>query len=195
MTAFTIDTRHMTSATVTPKKMPLLYAGLFGAAMAVAGPTVGVTSPSPSAVQFSQSWTTGVNAPVRPDTASAVRRLKERSGLSWQQLADAFGVTRRALHFWVNGGKMAPASEERLRTLTQVIDGFRSANPKIVREALLAPGTTGVSKLVELTSAVTPRRVGARRSIADQLNAVQDDTKHSGRVISSTTVPVKLPEL
>lgn len=194
MTDFAIDTLNITAAVVPPKKMPLLYAGLFGAAMTLAAPTAGVTLPSTRSVQLVQVWTSGVNAPASPDSASAVRRLKERSGLSWQQLADAFGVSRRSLHFWVNGGNMAPSSEDRLRVLTQVVDGIRSARPAVVRHTLLTRGVDGRSPLEELVSGVTPRRVVPHKSIAAQLNAVQDDTKHPGRVISSKTLPIKLAE-
>lgn len=174
--------------------MPLLYAGLFGAAMTLAGPTAGVTLPSTRSVQFAPPWTSGVNAPSPPDGASAVRSLKERSGLSWQQFADAFGVSRRSLHFWVNGGNMAPSSQDRLRVLTEVVDGIRSAHPAVVRDTLLTPGADGRSPFDELVSAVTPRRVVPRKSIAAQLNTVQDDTKHPGRVISSKTLSIKLAE-
>lgn len=192
MTDYMLDARAMTS-TVVPKKAPALYAGIVGAAMLTVT-TVGITPPLAPSMEFAQVWTTGVTGAQRPDTANAVRGLKKRSGLSWQQLADAFGVSRRSLHFWANGGNMAAASVRRLEALSKVIAGVGLVDPVAVRSALFAPRAGGRSHFEELVAEVTPRRRAARTSVAVQLNAVQDDTKHPGRVRSSKTLPVKLAE-
>src|SRR6266542_2454198 len=42
----------------------------------------------------------------RPSVALSVRHLYEASGLTWEQLARLFGVSRRAVHNWANGGRM-----------------------------------------------------------------------------------------
>lgn len=192
MTDYALDTRGMT-VTVTPKKLPSLYAGIVGAAM-LTMTTVGVTPPPAQSMEFAQVWTTGVTGAARLDTANAVRSLKKRSGLSWQQLADAFGVSRRSLHFWANGGNMASASVRRLDALTKAVDGLGQLDATAARVALLAPRTDGGSQLDDLIREVTPRRVAARTNIAAQLNAMHDDTKHPGSVRSSKTLPVKLAE-
>lgn len=189
MKDFAIETRAMT-ATLVPKKLPVIYAGLVGAALTFT--TVGVTPPPAPSMEFAHVWTSGVTAATRPDTANAVRDLKRRSGLSWQQLADAFGTSRRSLHFWANGGNMASANVGRLQALTQIVDGYAPANPAAVRAALLAPRSGRSSQLEELIGEVRQRRTAPRTSVATHLNAVLDDTKHPGRVISSKTVPVKL---
>ena len=76
-------------------------------------------------------------------TASAINELRRLSGLTWDQLADLFGTSRRALHFWASGKPLNPANEERLhRTLGAIkrIDrGFAADN----RSALLDGGETG----------------------------------------------------
>ena len=38
--------------------------------------------------------------------ADELRWLKAHSGLTWEQLGKAFGVSRRAVHLWANGGRM-----------------------------------------------------------------------------------------
>src|SRR5262245_36297225 len=42
-------------------------------------------------------------APRGPTQRSAVRSLHDSSGLTWEQLARLFGVSRRAVHNWANG--------------------------------------------------------------------------------------------
>ncbi|MDP9442015.1 MAG: hypothetical protein M3P34_07545 [Actinomycetota bacterium] len=192
MTDYALGARAMTSTAV-PKKTPALYAGVVGAAM-LTMTTAGITPPSASSMEFAQVWTTGVTGAQRPDTANAVRGLKKRSGLSWQQLADAFGVSRRSLHFWANDGNMAAASVRRLEALIRAVERVGLVDPVAVRSALLAPRPGGRSHFEELVAEVAPRRLAARTSVAVQLNAVQDDTKHPGRVRSSKTLPVKLAE-
>ena len=191
MTSFAIDTPSTTSA-LAPRRLPPFYAAIVGAVMTCT--TVGVTLPRTLTMEFTYLWTSGAARAPRVDTASAVRGLKSRSGLSWQQLADAFGVSRRSLHFWANGGNMATASAQRLEALTQIVDGHAPAEPAAVRAALISSRASGRSQLEELIGEVTPRRIAARVSVADQLNAVGDDTKHPGSVRSSRTLPVKLAE-
>jgi DNA-binding transcriptional regulator YiaG len=61
----------------------------------------------------------GIPDSVRaPD--SDVAELRLVSGLSWDQLARLFGVSRRAVHFWVSGKPMTLANEERLYSLLSV---------------------------------------------------------------------------
>ena len=79
----------------------------------------------------------------RMSTASAIGELCRLSGLTWDQLADLFGTSRRALRSWASGKSLNPADEERLhRTLAVIrkIDrGFAADN----RSALLDGGETG----------------------------------------------------
>jgi transcriptional regulator with XRE-family HTH domain len=192
MTDYALAARGMT-LTVPPKKAPAVYAGIAGVAM-LAMTTVGITPPPAQSMEFAQVWTTGIAGVLRPDTASAVRGLKRRSGLSWQQLAEAFGVSRRSLHFWANGGNMATASARRLEALSKVIDAVGAVEPAVVRAALLATRSGGRSQFSDLVAEVTPRRLAARTSIDGQLNAVDNGTKHPGTVRSSKALPVKLAE-
>jgi transcriptional regulator with XRE-family HTH domain len=192
MTDYALDARSMT-LTVVPKKAPAVYAGIAGVAM-LAMTTVGITPPPAQSMEFGQGWTTGITGAPRPDTASAVRSLKRRSGLSWQQLADAFGVSRRSLHFWANGGNMAAASAQRLNALSKVIDAVGAVEPAAVRAALFSTRAGGGSQFSDLVAEVTPRRLSPRTSIDGQLNAVDSGTKHPGTVRSSKALPVKLAE-
>jgi len=69
-------------------------------------------------------------------SAQEVRHLRERSGLTWDQLARLMQVDRRSLHNWANGSPMFAANGERLRRLVAVIDfvdrGFVDATAKAI---------------------------------------------------------------
>lgn len=54
-------------------------------------------------------------------TSSAIMELRRLSGLTWQQLAELFGVVRRSLHFWASGKPLNAQNETRLRRLLEAI--------------------------------------------------------------------------
>ncbi|MBK8264502.1 MAG: helix-turn-helix transcriptional regulator [Nannocystis sp.] len=64
----------------------------------------------------------------RTDTESTRRALSElrrTSGLSWDQLAQLFNVSRRSVHFWASGKPLSAANE---RKLLRVLDIIRTAD-------------------------------------------------------------------
>lgn len=182
------DERKITTSPAAPKTP--LYFGLL-ATLAFATPTTAISQlPAPVVVQ---SWTTATQTTQRPmDNSGTVRRLKQRSGLSWRELADAFGVSRRSLHFWVNGGNMAQANIQRLQQLTGDIASFGNRVPALVRSELLRPDTSGMSQLDRWVAEATPMRVSDRTSPIGQLDLVHDTIQHRRRVVGSDAVPMRL---
>jgi DNA-binding XRE family transcriptional regulator len=81
-------------------------------------------------------------ATVQP-AGAAISELRRRSGLTWDQLAHIFSVSRRSLHFWASGQAMSSSNEERLQrvlaTMRQIDRGSASEN----RAALLRPTPDG----------------------------------------------------
>jgi hypothetical protein len=83
---------------------------------------------------------------VAPDVAAAAVRsdqdevlwVKENSGLTWDQLGKVFGVSRRAVHLWANGGRMNEANAEVLRNFAAAIAAHHGGSPERTRAALLA---------------------------------------------------------
>lgn len=70
-------------------------------------------------------------------TRDGVNELRLASGLTWEQVARLFGVSRRSVHFWASGKAMSSEHEEHLHRLLAVIrslDGSADA----LRGALLA---------------------------------------------------------
>lgn len=70
------------------------------------------------------------------NTGEQVSALKEESGITWGQIADLFGVSRRAVHFWVEGGNIAAHNVARLQRLQEAVASLGEATPTDVKRAL-----------------------------------------------------------
>lgn len=71
--------------------------------------------------------------------AELLVETREASGLTWDQLARYFGVSRRAVHLWAAGGRMSATNEELLAHLVRAVDAVRGLEPAVRRQALLRP--------------------------------------------------------
>lgn len=78
--------------------------------------------------------------------AQEVRQLHGRSGLTWDQLARLFGVSRRAVHNWAAGGRLSAANAEFLSRLSQVIADRGDSEADETRAWLLTSIDGGVSR-------------------------------------------------
>ncbi len=88
----------------------------------------------------------GVTGTERTVQAAEVRWLHECSGLTWEQLGRMFGVSRRAVHLWANGGRMNSANAELLAELATLVRGL-SGGPDERRALLLASKVDGSSAI------------------------------------------------
>lgn len=108
----------------------------------IAVTTALLTGPVPDAKSLSE-WTspplTQLAIPIaretRPvqagpaeTTATVVRELHAKSGLSWEQLGRLLGVSRRAVHLWAAGGRVNSRHIERLAQLRDIIDKLPAEN-------------------------------------------------------------------
>lgn len=76
--------------------------------------------------------------------------VKERSGLTWDQLGKVFGVSRRAVHMWANGGRMSESNSLWLQEVSEVVRTLVDTSsgglvPESVRARLLEVGSDGTS--------------------------------------------------
>ena len=72
------------------------------------------------------------------DPAMAVRSLKARSGLTWEQLAQALGVSRRSVHGWAAGTRLTAGHAEAFSALELLVaDNEVQGDPPATRAALL----------------------------------------------------------
>lgn len=96
----------------------------------------------PDAVLYSQRTAdrttagTAVSA-AAPSGGTAIGELRRLSGLTWNQLARLFNVSRRSLHFWASGKAMAPSNQEHLQRLLAVVRKVDRGSPSINRAMLL----------------------------------------------------------
>lgn len=75
---------------------------------------------------FGGATNTGIPVEVvnvsSPDNAVRLRYLRDSAGLSWNQVAALFGVSRRSVHAWVAGSVMRTANSERLDALVGIAE-------------------------------------------------------------------------
>ncbi len=117
--------------------LPATIAGL----LAGIGTSAALFSP-PEAVRRShdtvEQTTAGASVAAAQPAGAAIGEVRRLSGLTWDQLARMFGVSRRSLHCWASGKPMASGNEEHLQRVRAVLRmsdrGTASAN----RSALLA---------------------------------------------------------
>jgi hypothetical protein len=103
--------------------------------------------------------------PEKPtdDLAHSVRALHEDSGLTWDQLAKLFNVSRRAVHQWAVGGRMNTTNVTRLQELTRVVAALAGNGATDKRSALLAPARPAGRSLYD--------DLRAQSTVRDEINA------------------------
>jgi DNA-binding transcriptional regulator YiaG len=132
-----------------------------GIALALAGTTTGITSvpqvrpetlrqirnltsTEPSGVaDLGSEIPTSTRASETP--AEMVQKLRDMTGLTWAQLAQLFGVSRRAVHNWANGGRMNARHAELLGQLERTVRDLPGSDAASRRASLLAAGDDGLS--------------------------------------------------
>lgn len=119
-------------------------------------------------------------APAVTDSSSAVpallQRLRRVSGLNWGEVATAVGVSRRTIHNWLSGARVAGVHVARLAELDRLVDTTASASPDETRARLQQPGPHGRSLLEDLalTSRPERRRPLSVLSVGDILGPVDE---------------------
>ena len=59
--------------------------------------------------QRTDQTSAGVSVSSIAPSGAAIGELRRLSGLTWDQLARLFNLSRRSLHFWASGKPMAPS--------------------------------------------------------------------------------------
>lgn len=168
-------------------------AGTFAAPLGVVAPPAW-TATSPD--QRSIPGRVVVSTP-RLDLGGTVRQLRHRTGLSWAQLAEALGISRRAIHFWADGGNISAANAARLSAISAQVDELGSIPPDEVRLAILV-GDRGTPPLMKQWLAANGR---ARSQDVLPVDAAlggpsgQYPQPTYGKARSAGRVPVQLKEI
>ena len=110
-------------------------------------------------------------------TSDAIAELRRTSGLTWDQVGQLFGVSRRSVHFWASGKPMNAANEQHL---LQVLDVVRQTDRGDARgnRAALFEGSAGstpfdllASKRFDEAGALLGGGPGSRRRTLRPLDA------------------------
>lgn len=89
----------------------------------------------------------GEARPGRKTDADLVISLHNRSGLTWEQLAKAIGVSRRSLHMWAQGAAATPAHRAVMERFARLIDGFGELLPEEIKTRLFEPDSDGIAPI------------------------------------------------
>jgi len=90
--------------------------------------------------------TSGITLPSASSpeaTQKALGELRRLSGLTWEQLAKLFNVSRRSLHFWASGQPLSRFNEEQLNRLLGTIQYINRGSASLNRSLLLKPDDNG----------------------------------------------------
>ena len=72
-------------------------------------------------------------------------RIRRRSGLTWDELADLFDVSRRSVHHWANGKVVNAQHDQVIRATLFALRNLDRGASGQTRDWLLAPDSDGVS--------------------------------------------------
>lgn len=88
-------------------------------------------------------WFRWVDDP--PASQTALSELRQRTQLTWAQLARMLGVQRRSLHFWARGERPSASNLERLMRIVGIVRAVDRGDPGETTSVLLEPRRSGVS--------------------------------------------------
>lgn len=117
---------------------------LTGATTAMAPPSVlDWTSSGVHRLENPVAWISRDTVAIAPSpaftaTQTLLENIKQDSGLTWGQIADAIGVEVRAIHLWRNGGGISATHEARLHDLGFLVHSVQLHAPSDVRSELVS---------------------------------------------------------
>lgn len=85
----------------------------------------------------------GFASKIKTDSASAIMELRRLTGLTWEEIARVFGVSRRSIHFWASGQPLSTNNEERLQNLIQIFRRIHRGTARDTKVALVSPQPCG----------------------------------------------------
>jgi DNA-binding XRE family transcriptional regulator len=80
-------------------------------------------------------------------TQQTVNELRKISGLTWEQLAQLFDVSRRSIHFWASGQQLLAKNEAKLNQILDTVQYISRGSASINRSLLMEIASNGKSHL------------------------------------------------
>ena len=87
-----------------------------------------------------------------------LQQLRRRSGLSWGEIARAAGVSRRTIHNWLSGARVAGVHLTQLLQVSRAVNLVATGSVESTRTALLQPNANGRSIIDDLALVSRPAR-------------------------------------
>ena len=85
-------------------------------------------------------------------TDAAILEIRRLSGLTWEELADLFDVSRRSVHHWASGKPVSAEHEQAVRGVLTALRHLDRGDPAATR-ALLLTSDRGGKSLLDLLKA------------------------------------------
>jgi hypothetical protein len=141
----TANSLQRVTVTVAAGALALAFFGTSSvSALARPTPQIVVSGSTGASAVVTEAYPSGVAT-----TASRVRELHRRSGLTWEQLARLFRADRRTIHLWASGRPMRAAQIDRLSKLAEAVLRFDRGSSTATRDFLLTAKIDGKS-VIEL---------------------------------------------
>lgn len=141
----------------------------------------GVGAPTANTATFPATSSTqpaGSSRPAAPaarNVPEALVRLRRTSGLTWSEIADALGVSRRAVHLWSSGKTVAEVQRRRVHELAAFVDAWDVGLPSATRIRLRDAAGAPRSPLQEFALRHRPAEVRAVATLFEQLGPVSEE--------------------
>lgn len=100
-----------------------------------------------------QQTNSGVTVELREPPPKIIAELRRLTGLTWEQLAQLLNVSRRSVHFWASGSRIASENRAHLQRVIETVRFIDRGSAAENRAALLAPTADGTTLLDELGAA------------------------------------------
>ena len=114
------------------------------------------------------SWgLVGTRTGAEPEaTRRAIANLRRISGLTWRQLGQLLGVSRRSVHYWASGEPLNADNEQRLMRVLDIVRAADRGRARSTRAALLdaSDGTTPFDMLAAMRFDDARRTLGQGRA-------------------------------
>lgn len=117
--------------------------------------------------------------------ASYIMEIRRRSGLTWAELGDLFGVSRRSVHYWANGQPVSAGHDRTIRRILVAIRYLDQGSQAGTRSLLLAvdrdTGTSTFDLLRDGCFELAKKRVGSIRTLPFQRTDLSDSAQDARR--------------
>lgn len=89
----------------------------------------------------------GLTADQQTSVGPAIMELRRLSGMTWEQLAGLFEVTRRTVHFWASGKALNSYNEEKLYRILSTVREISRGTAQENRDLLFTASQGGMAPI------------------------------------------------